>query len=520
MTEITTIPEPTASQMADRLKDGPASAAPDAFSQLCEQFDATQVSAACAGRFWDEPARFWRLVGESPLLSVKPRQVKTIGLCYFRLGIGGAERVVAFLANLWTEMGYRVVLFCDEDPTDEDYEVPATVERVKLPLFLDANAENYGARAELLAVAIRSFDLDLMVYHQWLSHALPWDMLTCKLLGVPLLLFTHGVYGCMYRWSNRWEMQLPVVAGYSDGVIALDAADVRFWSEHCPRVWQTANPVTLLPDESKVSPLEGETIVWVGRLDPTQKQPAEALEVMRLVLQEVPTVKLLMVGPAPDQRVMDDLLSTADRLGISDSVTFTGPKKDVSPYLESASVYLSTSCLEGWYLSLAEGMARGLPAVAYELPYLTLLQGDCGCVQVPQGDRAGAAAALVGLLRSKEDRKRLGAAAFATISEVAVFDYEGFWRGVFGEVEAGGMPPRDAVADTMWDIMLQANLHASDARDNEVRAAYETRDGSARGERLAQQRIAELEGSTTFRVGRAITAIPCKVKDIFRSRRG
>ena len=305
MTEKTTIPEPTASQIADRLKEGPASAAPDAFSQLCKQFDPAQVSAACAGRFWDEPARFWRLVGESPMLGVKPRQVKTIGLCYFRLGIGGAERVVAFLANLWTDMGYRVVLFCDEDPTDEDYEVPVTVERVKLPLFLDANAENYGGRAELLAAAIRSFDVDLMVYHQWLSHALPWDMLTCKLLDVPLLLFTHGVYGCMYRWSNRWEMQLPIVAGYSDGVIALDAADVRFWSEHCPRVWQTANPVTLLPDESKVSPLEGETIVWVGRLDPTQKQPAEALEIMRLVLQEVPTAKLLIVAWAKTNGVMN-----------------------------------------------------------------------------------------------------------------------------------------------------------------------------------------------------------------------
>ena len=501
------------------LLEGPAAEAPAAFERIASAWgprDTTTASAAC---FWDEPARFWRLVGQTPSLRVSPSPVKTVGLCYFRLGIGGAERVVAFLASLWTSMGYHVVLFCDEEPTEEDYEVPASVERVQLPLFLAANAENYGNRAALLVDALRTHAVDVMVYHQWLSHALPWDMLACKLSGVPFLLYTHGMFGCMYRWDNRWEIQLPVVAGYAEGVVALDGADARFWGEHCPRVWQTANPITLAPDADKASTFDGENVVWVGRLDPMQKQPAEALEVMALVVREHPAAQLVVVGPAPDGGVMDDLAATARRLGIAGNVTFVGPKKDVAPYLEDASVYLSTSCLEGWYLTLAESMARGLPAVAYELPYLALLQGECGCVQVPQGDRAGAAAAVVDLLENKARRVSLGAQALAAINAVAEFDFEGFWRDVFGQLERDPLPARNCEADVMWDIMLQANLHAIGARDGELHVARTAAEQAAQEAQQAHLRACEVEGSTTYRVGRAIMALPCALRDAVRGRR-
>ncbi len=508
--------EHTALQEMKGLLEGPAADAPAVFERLAAAFGPAAVASAAAACSWDEPARFWRLLGEAPSLRVPARPVKTVGLCYFRLGIGGAERVVAFLANLWTSTGYRVVLFCDEEPSGEDYEVPASVARVQLPLFLEANAENYARRAELLAAALREHEVDAMVYHQWLSHALPWDMLVCKLSGIPFLLYTHGMFGCMYRWDNRWEIQLPVVCGYADGVVTLDGADERFWGEHCPRVWQTANPITLAPNVDKVSPLDGENVVWVGRLDPMQKQPAEALEVMALVVRELPDAHLTIVGPAPDQGVMEDLESTAQRLGIASNVTFVGPKKDVAPYLEAASVYLSTSCLEGWYLTLAESMARGLPSVAYELPYLTLLQGACGCVQVPQGDRAGAAAAVARLLRDRRGREQLGAQAFAAISSVAEFDFEGFWRGVFGQLEREPVPARDRAADVMWDIMLQANLHAIDARDGELRAAREAGEEAAEAERQASRRAREVEESTTYRVGRALMALPCALADALR----
>ncbi len=533
-------------RLAQLLVNGPAADAVEVFARMCGgtqagagakvavdasldvqphdqplgQAQAACIARECAARFWDEPARFWRLIGKSPFLKSSSDQVKTIGLCYFRLGIGGAERVVAFLANLWVSMGYQVVLFCDEDPTDEDYDIPVSVKRVKLPLFLEANAANYGNRAELLTQAIQTYQVDLMVYHQWLSHALAWDMLACKLLNVPFVLFTHGVYGCMYRWDNRWEIQLPVVAGYAEGVVALDEIDARFWREHCPRVWQTANPITIAPDATKASTLDNQTIVWAGRLDPGQKQPAEALEVMALVLRDVPDAKLLMVGPAPNQQIMDDLIALAEHLGISSSVVFTGPKKDISPYLESASVYLSTSCLEGWYLTLAESMACGLPSVAYELPYLTLLQGECGCVQVAQGDRAGAARALVGLLESKEERKRLGAQAFAKISDIATFNYEDFWTGVFSQVVSEPVPARNSSADAMWDIMLQANLHAIDDHAAILGAAVATGDRASQACNQAQQHANELENSTSYKVGRAIMALPCKVKDILSKHEG
>ena len=54
------------------------------------------------------------------------------------------------LIPLWCSMGYEVVLLTDEEPSAEDYELPAGVKRLVLPNCAGIRSGNYEARAEML----------------------------------------------------------------------------------------------------------------------------------------------------------------------------------------------------------------------------------------------------------------------------------------------------------------------------------------------------------------------------------
>ncbi|MDY2897265.1 MAG: hypothetical protein SOT54_04120, partial [Candidatus Limivivens sp.] len=60
----------------------------------------------------------------SELKKVFSRQVKKIATYYHRLSNGGVQRVVSQLIPLWCSMGYEVLLLTDEEPSEEDYELP------------------------------------------------------------------------------------------------------------------------------------------------------------------------------------------------------------------------------------------------------------------------------------------------------------------------------------------------------------------------------------------------------------
>ena len=65
--------------------------------------------------------------------SNKLRRIKTIGLQYDHFGIGGAESVVACIANLLNELSYRVIVYTNDEPTDQDQVLSKGVVRKVLP---------------------------------------------------------------------------------------------------------------------------------------------------------------------------------------------------------------------------------------------------------------------------------------------------------------------------------------------------------------------------------------------------
>jgi glycosyltransferase involved in cell wall biosynthesis len=196
------------------------------------------------------------------------------------------------------------------------------------------------------------------------------------------------------------------------------------------------------PGPSEVSDVP--SLVVLGRLVP-HKRVELALETVARLRPRHPGLVLQVVGHGYWH---DELVATAERLGVSDAVRFHGFVDDdvKDALLASSWVNLLPSLKEGWGLAVIEAGALGVPSIAFREASGTtesVVDGETGFL-VDDVDGLVAAADL--LLLDPTLRKELGEAA----REFA----EGFsWEATGAHVEAvlrnlvdGSLPRQGAVA--------------------------------------------------------------------------
>jgi len=137
-----------------------------------------------------------------------------------------------------------------------------------------------------------------------------------------------------------------------------------------------------------------------------QKGHAYLLDAFAEVIQALPSAHLLVVG---DGELRPALERQAARLGLQDSVTFTGRRADVPRIMMALDVLAMPSLWEGFGLVLLEAMAAGKPVVASRVSAIPeiVADGETGLL-VPPKDPAGLARALLILLRHPAQAREMG----------------------------------------------------------------------------------------------------------------
>lgn len=432
-------------------------------------WDPPEVIAKIAKLNWAQQGHIARVLKGSASVAYRPRRVRTVGTYYHRVGNGGAERVLSILIKLWQELGYKVVLFTDDPPSSDDYDLPDGVQWVVLPSFFEIEPGTYLDRARALELAIKEHAIDVMVYHAWVSPILLWDLMLCKAAGVAFVTHCHSVFSYLARSNAPYFADMPFVYHLCDAIVALSEADRAYWGNFNSNVVPMFNPLTFDLDGLELSPLQGRNVLWIGRLS-GEKRPQDALRIFAKVLEAQPDAKLLMVGSCSEQAFMENLHELIDELGIRDSVEMVGFQKDVLPFYRAASVLLMTSEFEGFSLALSEGQSLGVPCVMYDLPYLTLTRPRKGFIAVEMGDLNAAADAVVEVLRDPEYRITLGRAARANVEELAQFDFGGAWRRTFDDLSQKPVErPVDETTRIMWETLLDHYRTGTAVCDFEIR---------------------------------------------------
>jgi glycosyltransferase involved in cell wall biosynthesis len=154
-------------------------------------------------------------------------------------------------------------------------------------------------------------------------------------------------------------------------------------------------------------PATDPVVVIVGRLE-TQKGHQFALDAMPLVLARHPRTRLLLVG---DGALRASLEKQARAVGVADSVTFTGFRRDVRRLLGVADVVALPSLWEGLPLTLIEALAMAKPVLATAVNGApdVVVDGHTGLL-VPPGDSQAFGRRLVELLDAPDRAACLGRA--------------------------------------------------------------------------------------------------------------
>jgi glycosyltransferase involved in cell wall biosynthesis len=146
-------------------------------------------------------------------------------------------------------------------------------------------------------------------------------------------------------------------------------------------------------------------VIYVGRFAAV-KNPLALVRAWERAASELPGWILLFLGEGP---LETELRTTAEALGVADSITVVGRRSDIPDWLGASDIYALCSVREGLSNSLIEAMAGGLPAVCMQVSGVDELVREPGTgIVVPQDDIAAFADALVRLGRDSATRVRMG----------------------------------------------------------------------------------------------------------------
>ncbi|NKF31548.1 glycosyltransferase family 4 protein, partial [Pseudomonas sp. BGM005] len=105
--------------------------------------------------------------------------------------------------------------------------------------------------------------------------------------------------------------------------------------------------------------------------------------------------------------------------------------------IDSADLFVNTSIIEGYPLTLPEAQSRGLPVAMYDLPWLSLIQGNAGVITTPQQNPETLAEALADLVADPERYEMMSRASIAAAAEATSSDFAQLYE----QLLRGDLPP-------------------------------------------------------------------------------
>ncbi len=328
---------------------------------------------------------------------------------------GGAQRIVATLSAEWARQGHEVTVAVFDDH-GAHYAVAGeliSLARPARPGML-AKAAGVWARTRDLAALIRAQAPDRIV--SFMESANYPTTLACAQVG-RLADLTVSVRDNPASFPRAFRRSLPIVYRWPGRVVAISAGVAQALVEMgvpAARIETITNPLdveAIAADARAPLPAAvagaGPFVLAAGRLVP-QKGFDLLIAAFAAIAGEVPE-RLVIMGEGPERARLE---AQARAAGLGDRVLLPGRLANPFPCMAHARAFVLSSRHEGWGNVLAEALAVGCPAVAFDCPYgpAELIGGPEHGVLVPPGDVAALADALLGLLADPERQAALRAA--------------------------------------------------------------------------------------------------------------
>lgn len=401
-------------------------------------------------------------MGNTKILFVNERPFNPI--------LGGIERVTDILAHTLSDRGYIVYYLCGKIESGLEpymnYSFPA--KQYTLPesgLFhSDINLDYYTSLLEELSIDIvinqrglgggfnkilplgsaKKISVLHSIPNSEINHNIARILLFSKEPKEQLKKYTKAClypifyYRAILKAKIRLRKAYKELAQHSDAIVLLSKNDVKGLLSngirHCHSIIHAIpNPNTFQVKEENYYKEKENIILYVGRLDPFEKNVLCLVKIWKQLYKKFPEWKLMLVGDGPDR----DRITEYIRKKSIKNILLEGAQRDVLPYYRKASFICLTSYYEGWGMTLTEGMTYGcIPFTFnnYGAASDIIDDGINGCL-INAFEVKHYAKRLSELMINKEERIRMSRAA---VEKAKIFSAENVadeWEKLFSLIE-------------------------------------------------------------------------------------
>lgn len=354
---------------------------------------------------------------------------------------GGAERVVANLANYWASLGWAVTVVTVAPQARDFYVLDAGVGR----RCLDLAGQGGGLFAGVVRTARRARALRRVLREVQPAVALS----AMHTANVVLALAAHGLPGVRTVGSEHnfppkapmgvvWETLRRHAYGHLHAVVALTHECAHWLERHSharrvpvipnPVVWPLSQHAPLVNPATSCAPGR-QILLGVGRLS-EEKNFTTLIAIFARLAALHPDWDLVILGEGAQRAALSAQVQAG---GLGQRVFLPGSVGNVGDWYARASLYAMSSHFEGFPNTLVEAMAYGVPAVSFDCdtgPRDIIRHGIDGVLVTP-GDVEGMASALDTLMRDSRVRARFAQRAVDARERFSMEKISRMWETVF-----------------------------------------------------------------------------------------
>ncbi|MBQ4819571.1 glycosyltransferase family 4 protein [Aquimarina sp. MMG016] len=220
---------------------------------------------------------------------------------------------------------------------------------------------------------------------------------------------------------------------FYDHFIVLTKGNLNEWTFKNLKV--IPNPLSFYPEEQ--SSLKNKKVLAVGKQS-FQKGYDRLLQSWKQVIEKHPDWSLDIYGTINKSEGLDEL---ATDLGISETVHFHAPVKNIADKYKEASIYAMSSRYEGFGMVLTEAMAYGVPCVSFDCPYGPsdiITDGTDGYL-VTNGDTNVLGERIINLIEDDQKRSNMGGKARESVKSYLPEVITKTWNELFVSLKTKGV---------------------------------------------------------------------------------
>lgn len=343
---------------------------------------------------------------------------------------GGAERVVANLANYLASKGHDVTVLMIS--TEQTYSI---IDDVKLVKLCSDRERELPHRVLNVLRMVRLAGYFLLrrpdVYLTFLPKLTKTILSFRKLIHAPIVLAERADPGTHYNSSQKNRKTMETYYPMADAFVfqTMDARD--FYSEKLGLHNMTCTVIPNAVNSAFVGKcyegVRSKRIVSAGRLD-EQKNYSLLIDAFAEFNKIMPGYQLVIYGEGPKRSALEKRIA---ELSLTECVLLPGRTDRIVEAIRDASLFVLPSDYEGMPNALAEAMALGLPCVATDCPAggsRFLIDDGKNGILIPVRDQKALVNAMQRVLTDDELAKNLSYNARKIADELTPEKTYGAWE--------------------------------------------------------------------------------------------